>query len=73
MTAVIFCLINLMIIYGIPFNPLDVKGHEISQDLNSINIGGLGIHLIKKMMDDIVYQRFEGKNKIILKKCVETS
>ena len=24
---------------GIPFNPLNVKGHEISQDLNSINIG----------------------------------
>ncbi len=58
---------------GIPFNPLNVKGHEISQDLNSINIGGLGIHLIKKMMDDIVYQRFEGKNKIILKKRVEPS
>lgn len=58
---------------GIPFNPLDVKGHEISQDLDSINIGGLGIHLIKKMMDDIVYQRLEGKNKIILKKRVEPS
>jgi serine/threonine-protein kinase RsbW len=58
---------------GIPFNPLHVKGHELSQDLNSINIGGLGIHLIKKMTDDIDYQRFEGKNKIILKKSVEAA
>ncbi len=58
---------------GIPFNPLDAKSHEISQDLDSINIGGLGIHMIKKMMDDIEYQRFEGKNKIILKKRVEPS
>jgi hypothetical protein len=29
--------------------------------------------MIKKMMDDIEYQRFEGKNKIILKKRVEPS
>ena len=27
---------------GIPFNPLDVKGPEGSQDLDSINVGGLG-------------------------------
>ena len=58
---------------GIPFNPLDVAGPEVSRDLESINIGGLGIHLIKKMMDDIDYQRVEGKNKLILKKCVNTA
>ena len=55
---------------GKPFNPLDVASHEVSQDLDEANIGGLGIHLIKKMMDDIVYQRVEGKNKLVLKKCV---
>jgi anti-sigma regulatory factor (Ser/Thr protein kinase) len=58
---------------GIPFNPLDVAGPEVSQDLDSINIGGLGIHLIKKMMDDIDYQRVEGKNKLILRKCVDAA
>jgi len=42
----------------------------VSRELDSINIGGLGIHLVKKMMDDIYYQRVEGKNKLILKKCV---
>ena len=55
---------------GVPFNPLEAVGHEVSDDLDSINIGGLGIHLVKKMMDDINYQRVEGKNKLILKKCV---
>ena len=55
---------------GIPFNPLDAAGHQVSQDLNSTKIGGLGIYLIKKMMDNIDYQRIEGKNKVILKKCV---
>ena len=58
---------------GIPFNPLEVSGPEVSQDLDLINIGGLGIHLIKKMMDDINYQRAEGKNKLILKKCIDAS
>ena len=58
---------------GVPFNPLDVTGPEVLQDLDSINIGGLGIHLVKKMMDDIDYKRVEGKNKLILKKCVDTA
>jgi anti-sigma regulatory factor (Ser/Thr protein kinase) len=58
---------------GIPFNPLDAAGPAVSQDLDSINIGGLGIHLVKKVMDDIDYQRVEGKNKLILKKCVEAA
>jgi serine/threonine-protein kinase RsbW len=55
---------------GKPFNPLEATGPEVSQDLDSIDIGGLGIHLVKKMMDDIDYQRVKGKNKLILKKCV---
>jgi serine/threonine-protein kinase RsbW len=55
---------------GKPFNPLEAADPEVSQDLDTINIGGLGIHLVKKMMDDIDYQRVKGKNKLILKKCV---
>ena len=58
---------------GIPFNPMDVTGPEVSQDLDSINIGGLGIHLVRKMMDDIDYQRIDGKNTLILKKSVDTA
>ncbi len=55
---------------GIPFNPLHVKKREAPADLDSINIGGLGIHLIKKMVDDVNYKRSDGKNKVILKKYV---
>jgi len=55
---------------GKPFNPLEAAAPEVSQDLDSINIGGLGIHLVKKMMDAIDYQRVKGKNRLILKKCV---
>jgi len=55
---------------GKPFNPLEAAGPAVSDDLDSINIGGLGIHLVKKMMDDIHYQRVKGRNRLILKKCV---
>jgi len=46
---------------------------EDPDDLDSIDIGGLGIHLVKKMMDDIDYQRVKGRNRLILKKCVATA
>ena len=55
---------------GKPFNPLDVEGPKVCRDLDSVHIGGLGIHLIKNMMDDIDYQRTEGKNRLILKKSI---
>ena len=55
---------------GRPFNPLEVEAPKEAKDLDSIDIGGLGIHLIKKMMDEIDYQRVKGKNRLILKKYV---
>ena len=58
---------------GKPFNPLEAASPSVSEDLDEVEIGGLGIHLIKKMMDDIVYQRIEGKNRLVLKKCVATA
>ena len=58
---------------GKPFNPLEAEDPAVSQDLDSINIGGLGIHLVKKMMDDIDYQRVKGKNRLILKKCMSAA
>ena len=55
---------------GKPFNPLEAACPELSDDIDSVDIGGLGIHLIKKMMDEIDYQRVRGKNKLVLKKNV---
>ena len=58
---------------GVPFNPLEVSAPDVAEDLDSINIGGLGIHLVKNMMDDVDYQRIEGKNKLIMKKSVSAA
>ena len=53
---------------GIPFNPLEARDPEIPLDVATVKIGGLGIYLIKKLMDDICYKRYRGKNKLTLRK-----
>lgn len=55
---------------GIPFNPLEIKDPETPTDLIDIKIGGLGIHFIKQLMDDVCYERNQGKNKLTLIKSI---
>jgi anti-sigma regulatory factor (Ser/Thr protein kinase) len=49
---------------GTPFNPLSLSEPKLTEDVSERPIGGLGIHLIKKMMDEIEYRR-EGNNNIL--------
>ena len=56
---------------GVPFNPLEAKEPMIPEDIINCEIGGLGIHLVKKLMDEICYKRQPGKNKLTLRKCIE--
>lgn len=47
---------------GIPFNPLDVPEADTVSILENKKIGGLGIHLVRKLMDKLEYSRADGKN-----------
>ena len=58
---------------GLPFNPLGVKPPEKVYDLKDLQIGGFGIHIVKKLMDDICYKRYHGKNNLILKKFIRAN
>lgn len=58
---------------GIPFNPLIKKDSELPADINKANIGGLGIHIVKKLVDDIWYERKRGKNRLTLKKFIHAT
>ncbi len=49
---------------GVPFNILDVPAPDVSVDIDHRNIGGLGIFLIRQLMDDIRYRR-EGEKNIL--------
>jgi anti-sigma regulatory factor (Ser/Thr protein kinase) len=55
---------------GIAFNPLEKEEADTTLSVDEREIGGLGIHLVKKTMNSIEYQRLEGKNILILKKAV---
>lgn len=53
---------------GVPFNPLKAQKPDCDCALEQRKIGNLGIHLTRSLMDDMVYERFENKNILVLKK-----
>jgi anti-sigma regulatory factor (Ser/Thr protein kinase) len=53
---------------GIAFNLLKVKKPELATPLHERQVGGLGIHLIRSLMDEVSYQRKNNKNILTIKK-----
>jgi serine/threonine-protein kinase RsbW len=53
---------------GMPFNPDAAEDPDTIHDIEKCPVGGLGIHLIKKLMDEILYERCGDKNVLTLKK-----
>ena len=53
---------------GRPFNPLVVPDPDTSLPLEERPIGGLGIHLLRRMSDEIEYVREGNKNRVTLRK-----
>ena len=53
---------------GIPFNPFDAEKPDTGLALEQRAIGGLGIHLVLKVMDKVAYQRRTDKNVLTLVK-----
>lgn len=53
---------------GRPFNPLDLPPVDTSLPLEEKPVGGLGIHLIRTLMDEVTYERLAGKNILRLRK-----
>ena len=51
-----------------PFNPIAKSEVDVSTSLDEKPIGGLGIHLVKNLMDDICYERVDEKNVLTLRK-----
>ena len=53
---------------GKPFDPTAHKEVDIDADLLDRPIGGLGIHLVRQIMDDVRYERRGVRNVLILTK-----
>ena len=52
---------------GRPFDPLtDAPEPDLSLPIEDRRVGGLGIHLVRTMMDDMQYRREQGRNHLTL-------
>ena len=51
---------------GIPFNPFGVKTPDVNLSVEKRKLGGLGIHLVKNLMDEFHYKRNGDKNIVTL-------
>ena len=51
---------------GTPYNPLARKDPDLEQKMEDRVIGGLGIYLVKKNVEEITYSYQEGKNVLTL-------
>ncbi|MFI3333382.1 MAG: SpoIIE family protein phosphatase [Rikenellaceae bacterium] len=53
---------------GVEFDPTQVEEADVTLSAEERGIGGLGIYLIRQIMDDVKYQRIENKNVLTIKK-----
>jgi serine/threonine-protein kinase RsbW len=49
---------------GKAFDPMAAAAPDTGQDLEDRQIGGLGIHLVRKLMDDVAYERRDEQNRL---------
>jgi phosphoserine phosphatase RsbU/P len=56
---------------GRPFDPLKVPEPDIRTSVHERTMGGLGIHLVRKVMDGLEYKRQANRNFLIMKKKTE--
>ena len=53
---------------GVPYDPLAKKDPDVTLSAEERKIGGLGIYLVKKSMDDMFYEYKDGQNMLTIKK-----
>ena len=53
---------------GLPFNPLAKADPDVTLPAEKRRIGGLGIFMTKKLMDDVTYEYADGRNILTLRK-----
>ncbi len=51
---------------GIPYNPFSREAPDTSLSLEEREVGGLGVHLVRNLMEDVAYQRKTDKNVLTL-------
>lgn len=55
---------------GVPFDPLAKDDPDISLSLHERTVGGLGIFMVKRTMDELRYEYREGNNIVTITKSI---
>jgi len=53
---------------GVAFDPVAKADPDVTLPVEQRQIGGLGIYMVKKSMDEVLYAREDGKNVLTLRK-----
>lgn len=53
---------------GKPYDPLEKEDPDITLSMEEREIGGLGIYMVKKSMDEVSYEYKDGQNILRIKK-----
>ena len=56
---------------GVPYDPLAKTDPNIALSAEEREIGGLGIFMVKKSMDDVTYEYKDGQNILAIKKSLQ--
>jgi anti-anti-sigma factor len=56
---------------GVPFDPLAVPSPDTSRPLEERTVGGLGIHLVRHLVDQMTYERRGDRNVLTLVKAID--
>ncbi|MEQ1956162.1 ATP-binding protein [Mesorhizobium sp. CN2-181] len=55
---------------AVAFDPTEAGDPDLDLDLDDRPIGGLGIHIVRAMMDEVRYARIDGHNQLTLTKLI---
>ncbi|MBQ3105696.1 MAG: ATP-binding protein [Lachnospiraceae bacterium] len=53
---------------GKPYNPLEKEDPDITLPVQERQIGGLGVYMVKKLMDEVTYEYRDGRNILVITK-----
>jgi len=52
---------------GAPFDPLAIPAPDVSTPLHQRRVGGVGIHFVRNLMDEVTYERAGERNRLVLR------
>ena len=55
---------------GKPYDPLKKEDPDVTLPLDERPIGGLGVYMVKKTMDEVMYEYKDGRNVLTIKKVI---